>query len=288
MNERKTRFDIVLADKPVSISVREWRTARPKGQVICLHGMGVNGAEYAPMAEALNKAGLDVLAPDWVGHGDSDYLNDPYAYEWTTYIKCLTAIVQRYHRPSTHYVGTSWGGGILLLFLLSMSMRPQSAIFVDVPVRSAPEITLYGEKLAVLIGQSFASLAEGNEFLTKMRPTLMRVPERFKSYLDSERYRLENDRFVFSFDPETVALRAGSANWNFDHFDKLKRLSYDTLFLYGATSPLRWPSEYEAFAKKSPVITYVDDMVGGHPPMLLFEEQFRPIVDFIKKKTPAR
>ncbi|QIG46846.1 alpha/beta hydrolase [Nordella sp. HKS 07] len=288
MNERKTRLDVTVMDKPVVISLREWRVGRPKGQVICLHGLGVNGAEYAPMAMSLNSAGFDVLAPDWIGHGDSDYLNDPRAYDWTSYVRCLAAIVQRYHGPVTHFVGTSWGGGILLLYLLSLSVRPRSAVLVDVPVRSAPEIPLYGEKLAVLIGQSFSSVAEGNEFLAKVRPTLTRVPKEFQAYLDRERYRLQDGRFVFSFDPETVALRAGSAVWNFDHFDKLKRLSFDTMFLYGAASPLRWPAEYAAFAAKSPLITYVGDMAGGHPPMLLFEEQFGVIVDYIKTKNPAR
>lgn len=288
MNEHKSRFEFVLTDKPVAVSVREWRVARPKGQVICLHGVGVNGAEYAPMAASLNAAGLDVIAPDWIGHGDSDYLHDGRAYEWTNYIKCLGAIIQRHHRPVTHYVGTSWGGGVLLLFLLSMRVRPQSAVFVDVPIRAVPQIASHGDVLAVQAGQTFATVAEGNAHLAKLRPSLVRVPEKYQAYLDSERYRFQDGRFVFTFDPAVLAHRAGTATWNFDHFGELKRLSFDTLFAYGANSPHRWPDNYKADAKRSPILTYREDMAGGHPPMLLFEEQFGPIVDYIKKKTPAR
>lgn len=288
MNEQKTRFEVTLADITVSISVREWRVGRPKGQVICLHGVGVNGAEYAPMAATLNAAGLDVLAPDWIGHGDSDYLHDPRAYEWTNYIKCLGSIVQRCHRPVTHYVGTSWGGGVLLLFLLSLRLRPQSAVFVDVPIRAVPEITRHGDVLAKQADQSFSTVAEGNAFLAKLRPLLMQVPEKYKAYLDSERYRIQDGRYVFSFDPAILVHRGGTATWNFDRFEELKRFSFGTLFAYGVDSPHRWPDDYKAFAKRSPILAYREDMAGGHPPMLLFEDQFGPIVDYIKKKTPAR
>lgn len=285
MSERKTRFDVLFADKPVGVSVREWRIGKPKGQVVCLHGLGVSGAEYAPMAEGLNKAGFDVLAPDWIGHGDSDYLGNPENYDWTTYAKCLTAIVQRHHGPTTHYVGTSWGGTILIVFLLSLRVRPQSAIFVDVSIKTSPQTARHVELLRDQVGQPISSVSEGNALLSRLRPLFMEVPERYKAYLDRERYRREGDRLAFSFDP--AALGRDTVTWEYNYFGELRRFSFDTLFLYGTTSPYRWPAEYVAFAQKSPLVTYVGDMKGGHPPMLLYEEQFGPIVDFIKKKTPA-
>ena len=288
MNEQKTRIDVTLADKPVTISVREWRVGKPKGRVICLHGLGVNGAEYAPMAEGLNKAGFDVLAPDWIGHGDSGYLGNPGNYDWTTYAKCLAAIAQRFHGPVTHYVGTSWGGAVLLIFLLSMRARPQSAIFVDVSIKTSAETARQIEVLRQQVGQIFSSAAEGNAFLARLRPKLMELPERYKAYFDRERYRYDGDRLTFSFDPATLGHPDGSAEWKYDYFGELKRFSFDTLFLYGATSPYRWSDAHAALVRKSPLITYNGDMQGGHPPMLLFEEQFGPIVDYIKSKTPGR
>lgn len=287
MNERKTRFEVTLADKSVGISVREWRIGRSKGQVICLHGLGVSGAEYAPMAMGLNEAGFDVLAPDWIGHGDSDYLGDPEAYDWTSYIKCLAAIVRHYPEPATHYVGTSWGGAILLIYLLSQRLRPGSATFVDVPIQSGDEIAQHGNVIAAQARETFSSIAEGNAFLAKLRPFMMRRPEAFTSFLDRERYRAKGDRFMFSFDPAIVPKFLESAQARYNHFMALRRLSFDMLFAYGASSPHRWPASYVASAEKSPLITYNGDMKGGHPPMLLFEEQFRGIVEFIKAKNMA-
>jgi pimeloyl-ACP methyl ester carboxylesterase len=287
VNERKTRLKIMVMDRPATVSLREWRVADARGQVICLHGIGVSGAEFAPLAACLNAAGLDVLAPDWIGHGDSEYLHNPVAYDWTNYMKCLGAIIQRYHRPKTHYLGTSWGGGMLLLFLLSLRVHPQSAIFVDVPIRMVPELTTHGDVLAVQVSRTFSTVEEGNVFLAQVRPSMARVPDAYKTYFDRERYRLQNGRYAFSFDPAILAHRAGSARWKFDFFNDLKRFSFDTLFAYGAASPHRWPPDYVALNEKSPYITYRDDMAGGHPPMLLFEEQFGMIVDYIKKKTPG-
>lgn len=286
MDERKTRFDVTFANKQAGVSVREWRIRKPKGQVICLHGLGVCGAEYAPMADGLNKAGYDVLAPDWIGHGDSDYLGSPEGYDWTTYAKCLAAIVQRHHGPATHYVGTSWGGTILIVFLLSLRIRPQSAVFVDVSIRTSPQTARHVELLREQAGHSFSSVAEGNAILARLRPSLMGMPETYRAYFDRERYRRQGDRMAFSFDP--AALGREAVTWEYSYFNELRRFSFDTLFLYGANSPYRWPAENVALARKSPLITYVDDMNGGHPPMLLFEEQFGPIVDFISNKSPKR
>lgn len=288
MNERKTQLDITLMDKPAAISLREWRVDHPKGQVICLHGLGVSGAEYAPMAEGLNRSGFDVVAPDWIGHGDSTCLNDAQAYDWTSYIKCLTAVVRRHHGPATHYVGTSWGGAMLMVFLLSQRLRPQSATFIDVPIRDAEETAQHLQILEAQACETFASIAEGNRFLVPLRPYFTRVPARFQDYLDRERYRPAGDRFVFRFDPAILPKAIESTRLKYNRFQELRRLSFDAFFAYGATSPHCWPASYTAVAEKLPRLHYEGNMPGAHPPMLLFEEQFSPIVDFIERMNSAQ
>ena len=167
-DERKTPLETIIAGKPALISLREWRVAKPQAQVICLHGLGVTGAEYAPMAASLNRAGFDVLAPDWIGHGDSEYIGNPQAYQWNCYFNCLATVFRHSHTPATHYVGASWGAAILLIFLLSRGILPRSSTFVDLALRRSPAPRRACED--ILHDQSRAevrdSVAEAKAFLS--------------------------------------------------------------------------------------------------------------------------
>lgn len=52
---------------------RFWPAAQPhaRASVLIAHGMGEHSGRYQPLAQALNKAGYHVLAPDLRGHGRS-------------------------------------------------------------------------------------------------------------------------------------------------------------------------------------------------------------------------
>ncbi len=285
MNERKVRLDVVIADRPAYISVREWRVPKPRGQVICLHGFGVNGSEYAPMAERLNQLGYDVIAPDWIGHGDSGNLADPKAYSWDSYTRCLTSVIRRYQNLATHYVGTSWGGAILMLCMLSVRLNLQSAVLVDVPVKSLeggmPHAGLFEEQ----IDMKFETIDAANEFLQRQRPAFANVPARFKDYFNRERFANNNGVITFKFDPGIVSIFAETAAYKFNRFQALSRLRNQVLFLYGHNSPYKALSDFMMVCARMPNIHYRDDLPGGHPPMLFRKEQFEPVVDFIVRST---
>lgn len=288
LDERKTPLETVIAGRPAVICLREWRIAKPQGQVICLHGLGVTGAEYAPMAASLNRAGFDVLAPDWIGHGDSEYFGDPQAYDWDGYIKCLATVFRYSHTATTHYVGASWGAAILMIFLLSHRILPRSSTFVDLALRSNPSLAKHVGVFHTQSEKTFPSLAEAKAFLGLQRPEFARVPEEYRDYFDQERYGRREDDFAFKFDPAILPALAANASSAFDYVAALKRVDFTALFLYGAKSPYRLPLEFMTACAQAPHIHYRDDLTGGHPPTLLHEDQFVHIVDFIKQANLLR
>lgn len=281
MIERKTLFEAAIANRPVRISIREWRVPEPIGQVICAHGLGVNGAEFAPMAQRLNTLGYSVVMPDWIGHGDSEYFGDPRAYSWDAYANCLAAVVRRYHTPMTHYVGTSWGGAMLLLLLLTRPLHPRSAVLVDVPLKSSSMLADHIAVFEAQKGMTFPTVAKAKEFLEKQRPAFSQVPAKFKDYFEKERFAYKDGAVSFKFDPAILPAYVAGLAIGYNRVSALARIKFDALFIYGQTSPHHPTSDFMSLCARMPNIRYRDDFPGGHPPMLLHEEQFNPIVDFI-------
>ena len=57
-----------------------------------------------------------MVAPDLVGRGKSTYFRDPEMYTIETNLRCLQAL-SKYAGKVNHFIGTSWGGAILMYFL---------------------------------------------------------------------------------------------------------------------------------------------------------------------------
>jgi len=54
------------------IFYRVWEVERPRGRLLCVHGLGEHGGRYAGVAAAAERTGLDCCAFDLRGHGRSE------------------------------------------------------------------------------------------------------------------------------------------------------------------------------------------------------------------------
>ena len=106
---------IRLGDRYASMFVRIWQPAgQSRGTVYCLHGFAGNGADFDYLATFLCRNGYLVICPDLLGRGRSAYLGG--GYDIDLYSRCLRALSQ-FAGKENHFIGTSWGGLILILFL---------------------------------------------------------------------------------------------------------------------------------------------------------------------------
>jgi pimeloyl-ACP methyl ester carboxylesterase len=80
-------------------------------RVIVLHSGGMSSRQWRRLVDRLRGAGLDVLAPDFRGHGDGPAWPDRPVVDFAFDVAAVEALIE----GRTHLVGHSYGGLIALL-----------------------------------------------------------------------------------------------------------------------------------------------------------------------------
>ncbi|MCO4088377.1 MAG: alpha/beta hydrolase [Limnohabitans sp.] len=117
-----------------------WGDAGAAHVVVCVHGLTRQGRDFDRLAQALllqRPQGLQVICPDVVGRGRSDWLSTPDAYQLPQYAADMLAMLAQVqaglgaHKPMQvlDWVGTSMGG------LIGMALAGQPGLPLPVPIR---------------------------------------------------------------------------------------------------------------------------------------------------------
>jgi pimeloyl-ACP methyl ester carboxylesterase len=269
------------------LNIRIWSVPDERGRVICLHGMGASGGEFAALAERLNRAGLEAICPDWLGHGDSQFLWQASGYRWETYVSSLAAVCRQYATGAEHMLGVSWGGMMLLLYLMYARTRPRSVVFVDTPLADHEALTRHHQSLREQAEARFDSVEAAEAYLFERRPALARVPPHLTEYYRNARFYRQAGRVAMKYDGKAIAAMGSYLGKKFDYLGALPRLRCNALFIYGQSSPYRNPILFDSVCAKHPNITYSDALPGGHPPSLLEDAQLTPIEAYLSTRPEA-
>lgn len=286
MTETTQKVEVAVTGRKAVLNVRKWSVASPKGVAICFHGLSVNSAEFVLLAEELNKNQFDVICPDWIGHGQSSWLGIGDAYRWNNYASCLSKVIHAFGQPGrTHLLGCSYGGVVLLLFLLASKFKPASATFVDVPVVARKELIDFNRVIAEVMLQEFPDLEAAINYLHRKRPSLADFPCHVAEFLARNRFIKTGGAYRIACDPAVSKGAEVEANTNFDFRPRLPCLHFDCLFLYGRLSPFSERDWFLELTKSNGQIRFNDGLNAGHPPSLLTYEQVKPIVQFMTERS---
>ena len=104
----------------------EWGDAANPRVLVCVHGLTRQGRDFDALAQDL--AGeYRVVCPDVVGRGQSEWLADPMAYAFPTYIADMVSLIARLDVAQVDWVGTSMGG-LIGLSLASLGSSAGSLV----------------------------------------------------------------------------------------------------------------------------------------------------------------
>lgn len=137
----------LYAQDGLRISYHAWLLAPEQEQaiVIIVHGLGEHGGRYAPLAEALNRIGCSVYAPDHRGHGRSEGKRG-HAERFEQFVQDLSGLtdVATMNRADRRclLIGHSGGGLMALHYVLQHAERvaglvlssPLLGIAVPIPI----------------------------------------------------------------------------------------------------------------------------------------------------------
>ncbi len=107
--------------------------------VMCLHGWLDNAASFVPMSGFLH--GLDLVAMDFPGHGQSDHRHAGAHYYFTDYLWDLDAALDALGWSCCHLVGHSLGAAVAAIYAAAAPERVRSLVTLDAlgPITAAAD-----------------------------------------------------------------------------------------------------------------------------------------------------
>jgi pimeloyl-ACP methyl ester carboxylesterase len=269
-----------FGDKLGTMAVRIWRPAAPQATLFCIHGFEGNGSDFDYLAGFLVKRGLTVICPDMVGRGASTYFGDPAMYTIATFLACIGAL-SKYAGGRNYFLGTSWGGAVLLYFLNITRIKADKLVLNDVGMRNIPAVHEAVDFLAKDVQQEFASLEDAENYVRRTRSFLGTFSEElWPGYLNNK-IRLSEGKYRLTYDPAAVGLSHELVGKQYDLFPLLDKVDGQVLLLYGTDSKCYEAETVSKLMRRRPNVSCLPDLKSGHPPSLMTYEQALIVTGFL-------
>ncbi len=276
-----------------------WGDASNPRVLMCVHGLSRQGRDFDTLAQALSKH-YQVICPDVVGRGESDWLADAKGYQLFTYASDMVVLMQQLRQslgvPSDKvldidWVGTSMGGLIGLVFT---SLPPQVSgvrlrrfVLNDVGPRLRLEAL---QRIGEYLGQPkrFATEQEAADYLLTISAGF--GPHTPEQWLALSRPLLrpapDGEGLVLHYDPAIAEPFIGftadsAASGEAAVWQIYDAITSEMLLLRGANSDLLDADTARDMTQRGPRARLVEFAGVGHAPTLIAPDQLRAVEEFL-------
>ena len=303
-HQPQTKYLKVLSNEHMNIEAHQlayyqWGDPHAEHFVICVHGLTRQGRDFDILAQCLLQAyrqrgeSVQIICPDVVGRGQSDWLSNAASYQLPTYAYGLKSLIdqvtEQIGTKTVDWVGTSMGG------LIGMLICGVDAFKTKIPVRRlllndvGPVVQWrFIERLKTYLGlgEKFESEISG----------IQRLAEIFKSFgphtkdqwetLSRPMLKKVQDHYIFHYDPKiaqpimqlTLESSTSAEQLMWTIYDQI---SCETLLVRGAKSDLLTPADAEQMCARGPRPALYSVEGVGHAPTLIQEDQLIRVRDFL-------
>lgn len=266
-----------FGDAFATLHVRLWRAKKPRGTVFCVHGFDGNGSDFDVLAARLQERDFTVVCPDMIGRGRSTFFNDASRYDFRVYGTCMAAVA-RYAGARNHFIGTSWGGAILIAMLGGTPIKADRLVLNDVSLRGGTAVDEVARLIRLESTMTFAHIDEAYAHLRNSRSFLSQLADETRSNVLRNRVRKDGERYRLAYDPFAVpAFRQEQ----FDRVPLLRCIKADILLMYGAESGFLDQDAIRDAQAGMPHVSFLRVDGAGHPPSLMTPDQADMVCAFL-------
>ena len=258
--------------------VRIWRAKTPRATVFCIHGFEGNGCDFDFLAARLQEQDFTVVCPDMIGRGRSAFFGDASKYDLGLYLNCLAA-VSKFAGKRNHFIGTSWGGTILVALLSSTPVQADRLVLNDVILRGGPAADDLDARIRLESSLTFKRLADARAYVRHTRSFLGDLSEDAWDHFVRNRLREDNGVYRMAYDPFAVP---AARQERIDQLPLVRRIKSELLLMYGAKSPFLDRDAIEALQKdRQQAVSFACVEGAGHPLSLMTAQQADIVSEFL-------
>ncbi len=295
------------------VAYADWGAEHNPHIVICAHGLSRNSRDFDRLAADLAKS-CRVVCMDVVGRGDSDWLQDRFAYCFPTYLNDAAALIARVTSPresglleglkarlraqpalpALDWIGTSMGGLIGMLLAAKPGSPIRRLVLNDVGP-FVPWNALVRLKQHVGQDTSFSSMAEAEAYFRKACAEFGELDDDYWRDLTAHGVRASEDgRLVLRYDP--AISRGLPLNMDpelpigpeflrgIDLWSVWNEVRCPVLVLRGERSEVLPRDVVDEMRRRKPDIRVIEFAGVGHVPALATPDQIAAVHEFIVAK----
>jgi pimeloyl-ACP methyl ester carboxylesterase len=296
------------------LAYTDWGEPSNPHVVVCVHGLSRNSRDFDRLAAALADD-CRVVCPDVVGRGESDWLQDRFAYCFPTYLSDAAALVARVTvpapkglladlrdrlrgrpreaepLPALDWIGTSMGGLIGMLLAAKPGSPIRRLVLNDVGP-FVPWAALVRLKGHVGSDTSFATMAEVESYFRRVCAEFGQLDDDYwHAIAEHGVSRDEGGRYVLRYDPAISRglpvhmdpeLPIGPEFLRgIDLWSIWNTVQCPVLVLRGENSEVLPQSVVDEMRRRKPDLQVAEFAGVGHVPALATPDQIAVVRDFL-------
>ncbi len=275
----------------------QWGNGQAAHTVVCVHGLSRQGRDFDVLAQALvaraaaSGQPIQVICPDVVGRGQSDWLANPQGYQLPTYAADMLTLLAHLKPVTLDWVGTSMGGLIgmaVCAHAASVGASVRRLVLNDVgPVIQWEALARIGTYLGHAL--QFGSLQQAADAMWAISTSF--GPHTPAQWLELSRHMVKplpdaSAGVTLHYDPaiavpfrtitQEAAAQGEAALWQL--YDSL---TAQTLLLRGAQSDLLSPQTAQQMTERGPRARLLEFAGVGHAPTLMAPDQVEAVASFL-------